>query len=64
MTEVTTSNQAEWDHVLPALGTRYVTCPDCGGLCRETSTGYPHGVRWVLLKGRMVKQDCVGREVR
>lgn len=60
---ITTSNEAEWAHVLPAAGTRYVTCADCGGLCRETATGYPHGVRWVVLEGKMVKVDCIERKV-
>ncbi len=60
---ITTNNQAEWSIELPSIGTRYVTCSDCGGLCRETATGYPHGVRWVSVGGRMVKQDCAGREV-
>lgn len=58
---ITTSNQTEWDHVLPAAGTRYVTCADCGGLCRETATGYPHGVRWVTVDGQQVKVTCTGR---
>lgn len=38
-------------------------CPDCGGLCFETATGYPHGVRWVEEGARWLKRDCVGREV-
>ena len=40
-----------------------VECAHCKGLMRETTTGYPHGVRWSKVDGRHVKLDCVGREV-
>lgn len=42
---------------------RVVECADCGGMMRETFTGYPHGVRFDQKSPRPRLIDCVGREV-
>lgn len=42
---------------------RVVECSDCGGMMRETFTGYPHGVRWNLKSSVPQLIDCIGRVV-